>query len=323
VKSTKHLLVLVAVAVVCAGRSSAVAAQLASKDDAVVTSTESGWVLGNSLITYGIGFATDGSLIVQDLRRSGDARSWRPAPTRDTLFRVGDRDLGLSRSDATGFRHVNQEVVDTGSGLELRLTFENLRDGLRARRVYAIYPQIALIETWTELESMQNRSTTVSDLVSLQLTVDGSLVTTVDGLGAPAETGGAFAVQRHAITDSEPVVMEEGGRSTQRYLPFATVASARGTLFVALMWSGAWRMDFVARPGQRTETTAWLSTTSTTVAPNRPVTMPHALLGSASSAGTKARSRRPCTATSSRCCAAAGSWSRSSPTTPGSRPAPT
>jgi alpha-galactosidase len=279
VKSIKNVLVLLAWVAVFVRPCPAAAAQLASKDDAVVNSVDTGWVLGNSLITYAIGFDSNGDLIVQDLRRAGDTRTWRPSPTRDTLFRIGDRDIGLTRSDATGFRHVNQEVVDTGAGLELRLTFEDLRDGLRARRIYAIYPQMPLIEAWTELESMLGRSTTVSDMAPMQLTVDGTGVTTVDGLSGPAETGGAFALQRHVVTDSEPVVMEEGGRSTQRYLPFATVSSARGTLFVGLMWSGAWRMDLIARPGTRTEVTAWLSTTSTTVTPTRSVSMPHALVG--------------------------------------------
>ena len=91
------------------------------------------------------------------------------------------------------------ETADTGAGLELRLVFENLRDGLRVKRVYVAYPQVALVETWTELESMLGRSTTVSDLTPLQVTVDGALITTVDGLGGPAETGGPFALQHRAL----------------------------------------------------------------------------------------------------------------------------
>ena len=269
----------VAFAFVLAAQSPAVAAQLAAKDDAVVSSTDTGWILTNALVTYAIGFDANGDLVLQDLRRTGDTLSWRPSPVRDTVFRIEDRELGLTRNNAAGFRHVGAEVADVGIGLELRLTFEDLRDGLRARRVYAIHPQVALVEAWTELESINGRSTTVSDLVSLQLVVDGALATTVDGLSGPPESGGPFAVQHHVVSEGAPVELEERGRSTQRYLPLVSLASARGTLVSGLMWSGAWRIDLVGKPGGRTELTAWLSSTTTSVTPTRPVTMPRAFVG--------------------------------------------
>ena len=109
-----------------------------------MSSTESGWVLTNARITYAIAFDAAGDLVLQDLRRTGDTLSWRPAAVRDTVFRLEDCEMGLTRNNAAGFRHVGAEVTDTGVGLELRLTFEDLRDGLRARRVYAIHPQVAL-----------------------------------------------------------------------------------------------------------------------------------------------------------------------------------
>ena len=263
---------------VLAAQSPAVAAQLASKEDASVSTTDTGWVLSNALVTYAIGFDAFGNLVVQDLRRTGDTLSWRPSPVRDTVFRVDDRELGLTRNDSASFRHVSADVTDIGIGLELRLTFEDLRDGLRARRVYALYPQVALIEVWTELESMNNRSTAVTDMVSLQLVVDGALATTVDGLG-PAEGGASFTVHHQVISEDAPIALEERGRSTQRYLPMVSLASARGTLVTGLMWSGAWRIDLVGKPGGRTELTSWLSSTTTTVTPTRPVTMPHAFVG--------------------------------------------
>jgi alpha-galactosidase len=255
------------------------AAQLAQKDDIVVHATETGWIVANSQLTYGLVFDATGTLVVQDLRKTGERQSWRPSPVRDTLFRIGDRELALTRNDSAGFRHTGVDVVDTGAALELRLTFEDSRDGLRARRVYALYPQLPILETWTELESLANRSTTVSDLVTLQLVIDGALATTVDGLNAPDETGGAFAVHHRAIGLDESIVMEEFGRSTARYLPIASITSARGTLVAGLIWSGSWRMDLVGRDGARTELTAWMSDTVTTVAPGRPVLMPHAILG--------------------------------------------
>ena len=264
---------------VLAAFSPAAAAQMASKEDVVVSATESGWVVSNALVTYGVGFDGNGDLVVQDLRRTGQTRSWRPAPVRDTLFRIDDRELTLARNNATGFRHVAADVADAGAGLELRLTFEDARDGLRARRIYAIYPQVAVIEAWTELESMNGRSNAVTDLVSLQLVVDGALATTVDGLSGPPETGGAFTVHRHLVSEDSPLVLEARGRSTQRSLPLVSVASENGTLVAGLMWSGAWRMDLVGKPGGRTELTAWLSTTRTSVTPARPVSMPRAIIG--------------------------------------------
>ena len=233
----------VAFVFVLAAQSPAVAAQLAAKDDAVVSSTDTGWILTNALVTYAIGFDANGDLVLQDLRRTGDTLSWRPSPVRDTVFRIEDRELGLTRNNAAGFRHVGAEVADVGIGLELRLTFEDLRDGLRARRVYAIHPQVALVEAWTELESINGRSTTVSDLVSLQLVVDGALATTVDGLSGPPESGGPFAVQHHVVSEGAPLELEERGRSTQRYLPLVSLASARGTLVV--------RADVVRRVAHR------------------------------------------------------------------------
>jgi len=259
--------------------SPALAAQLASKDDATVSSTDTGWVVSNALVTYAVGFDSNGDLVVHDLRRTGDPQSWRPSPVRDTVLRIEDREVGLTRNQAAGFRHVGADVVDVGTGLELRLTFEDVRDGLRARRIYAIYPQVAVVETWTELESINGRSTIVTDLVSLQVVVDGTLVTTVDGLDAPAEEGGSFAVHHHVVSEDASLVLEEQGRSTQRFMPLVTLASARGTLVTGLLWSGAWRIDAVGKPGGRAELTAWLSNMSTTVTPARAVSMPHAIIG--------------------------------------------
>ena len=266
-------------ACVVAVQSTAVAAQLASKEDVVVSSTENGWVVANAFISYAVGFDSNGDLVTQDLRRVGDTLSWRPSPVRDTLFRIDDREMGLTRSNAAGFRHIAADVADVGAGLELRLTFEDLRDGVRARRVYAIYPQVPVIEAWTEFESINGRTAFLTEMVSLQLVVDGGLVTTVDGLSGPAETGGSFSVRHHVITEDTPLVLEEHGRSTQSALPLVALASARGTLVSGLMWSGAWRMDMVGKPGARTELTAWLSNTTTAVTPTRPVSMPHAILG--------------------------------------------
>ena len=259
--------------------SGAAAAQLASREDVTVSTTENGWAVSNALITYAVGFDANGDLVVQDLRRTGDTRSWRPAPVRETLFRLGDREVGLTRSDASGFRHVGVDVPESGPGLELRIVFESARDGMRATRVYKVLPQVAILEAWTELESLNGRSNPVSEMVSLQLTVDGSLVRTVDGLNAPAETGGSFAVHNRLTSQDEPIILEELGRSTARYVPLVTVASARGTLVTGLMWSGAWRMDLVGRPGDRTEITSWQSSTVTAVTPGRSVAMPHAILG--------------------------------------------
>ena len=277
-KFTSSLAALASV-VFLAAPSSARAAQLATRDDVIVATTPTGWSVSNALIKYAVGFDGNGDLVVQDLGTTGDTRSWRPSPRRDTLFRIGDREVGLTRSDASGFRHVDVAARPAGLGLQLRLVFENLRDGLRATRVYAVYPQVAIVETWTELESMLGRSTIVSDLVSLQITVDGRLVTFVDGAVAPAETGGSFTIQRRLVTEDEPVVLDEQGRSSQRALPLVALASASGTLVAGVMWSGAWRIDMQASAGGRTELTAWQASTVTTVMPARPVIMPHAIVG--------------------------------------------
>ena len=121
-------------------------------------------------------------------------------------------------------------------------------------------------------------------------------------------------------SEDAPIVLEEHGRSTQRHLPIVSLASARGTLVTGLMWSGAWRMDLVGKPGGRTELTAWLSEHDHQR--DADAAGDHAARASSAwSRATSRRSRRRCTATSSACCAAAGCSSRSSPTTPGSRPA--
>jgi hypothetical protein len=96
------------------------AAQLASKEDAVISATASGWVVSNALVTYGVGFDAHGDLVAQDLRRTGQSRSWRPSPVRDTMFRIDARELTLARNEATGFRHISADVADVGAGLERR-----------------------------------------------------------------------------------------------------------------------------------------------------------------------------------------------------------
>ena len=246
----------------------------------MVSSTDTGWILTNALVTYAIGFDANGDLVLQDLRRTGDTLSWRPSPVRDTVFRVEDREVGLTRNNAAGFRHVGAEVSDTGIGLELRLTFEDLRDGLRARRVYAIHPQVALVEAWTELESHQwpvhdrERSRSRSSWSSTARWPRRSTVSR----GRRRAAG-----RSRSITTSCPRTRPSSSRSADARRS-ATCRSCRWLRRAArscpgLMWSGAWRMDLVGKPGGRTELTAWLSSTTTSVTPTRTVTMPHAFVG--------------------------------------------
>ncbi len=249
--------------------------------DAYVATDGDGWTIGSSAIAYSVGFDARGLLVARALRLSEGGRSWQPAPQRDSLFRADGGERSLTRSDPRGFRFDRAEVLEAAGGLQLRLVFESAADGLRATRIYAAYPSVSAIEVWTEIEATTGRPVILSELVTLQLVVDGSDLTWVRGLEAPAEAGGAFAVERRTVGEGESAAIEARHRSTQYALPVIAAGGPGGTFFAGLLWSGSWRIDLVGQPGGRVEATLWLPDTETTVSEARPVVLPRAVFGAA------------------------------------------
>ena len=203
------------------GSRRAAAAQLASKDDAVVSTTDTGWAVGNALLTYGVGFDTNGDLVVQDLRRTGDARSWRPmADPRHPVPHRGARDRADPQRRRPASATSTPTSVDTGTGLELRLVFENLRDGLRARRIYADLPagrHHRDLDRARVDAQRAGRGRATWSRCSWSSTAPWSPRSTVST--GPPRPAARSRCSTMSSSDDAPVMLEERGRSTQRYLP--------------------------------------------------------------------------------------------------------
>jgi alpha-galactosidase len=254
---------------------------LVQREDAFIAAEgqDRAWTIGNGQIVYTVGFDGTGRLVAQDLKSGLAGQSWNPARQVDAVFAVDGRTLSLNRSEVGGFALTRSSAGETGSGIELRLVFTNARDGLRATRVYAVYPGTPIIETWVTFESTTSRVVALSNLASLQLVVDGSNVTWVRGLEAPEAAGGGFTIEKRALGSGEKIAIEATGRSTQSALPLFALRSTQGTFFGGYIWSGSWHFDLIGQPSQRLEATLGLGDTSTVASSGHAVDLPHAVFG--------------------------------------------
>jgi alpha-galactosidase len=251
------------------------------RDDSYIAAEgqDTAWTIGNAAMAYTVGFDDFGRLVARELKQAVLGQSWTPARQRDTTFQLDGRDLTLNRSEVGGFTLVGVEATSSPSGIELRLKFTNSRDAVHATRIYAIYPGVPVIETWTVFEATTARIISLSEANSLQMVVDGATLTTVRGQDAPAESGGSFAIERHALNNGDQYPIESTGRSTQTALPLFALRSTQGTFFGGYIWSGSWRIDLIAQARQRLEVTIGLGDTQTVVSTNHPVELPHAFFG--------------------------------------------
>jgi alpha-galactosidase len=240
---------------------------------------DTAWTIGNASLTYTVGFDETGRLTARDLTHVTSAQSWNPARQADTRFQLDGRDLALNRSEVGGFTLTRVETAESGSGIELRLVFTNPRDGVQATRVYAAFPGVPVIETWTAFEATTTRVIALTQPVSLQLVVDGSSLTWVRGQEAPAENGGSFAIEKRVLAQGDEQPLESIGRSTQFALPLFAVRSTQGVFFGGYLWSGSWRIDLIGQARQRLEATLGLGSTETVISSSHPVELPHAIFG--------------------------------------------
>ena len=250
---------------VLAAQSPAAAAQLASKEDAVVSSTDTGWVLTNALVTYAIGFDANGDLVLQDLRRTGDTLSWRPSPgPRHGVPHRGSRDrpdaqqrgrLPPRRRRSGRYRHRPRAAPDLRGFARRPPRPARLRDSSPGRPRRGVDRARVHQRPVHDRERSRSRS-------SWSSTARWPRPSTVSR-GRRRAAG-----RSRSSTTSCPRTRRSSSRSADARRS-ATCRSCRWRRRAArsssgLMWSGAWRMDLVGKPGGRTELTAWLSSTTTT-----------------------------------------------------------
>jgi hypothetical protein len=221
---------------------------MAQRGDSVITSEgqDTSWTIANGSISYTVGFDDSGRLIARGLRNGALGRTWNPSLQTDTVFELEGRELRLNRAEVGGFTLIRAAATESTSGLELRLVFGNGREGVQATRIYAIYPDTPVVETWTVFEATSARSVALSQIAGLQLIIDGAQVTWVRGQEA-TEASPAFTIERQQLANGDRLPLEATGRSTQTALPLFAVRSEQGMFFGGLLWSGSWRIDAGSR----------------------------------------------------------------------------
>jgi alpha-galactosidase len=204
--------------------------------------------------------------------------SWVRSPIADSIIRVNTQTVALgARSAGFALRGVTLDTDD--QRLQLNATFELASASLRVIRHYAIASGSPTFEVWNTYEPL-NESPIVDDLNALQLVVQQGNIRSLTGLkGDNADVAGndVFTLQQQALVGNAVFTIGSEARSSESFVPWIAVDSARDEFYLALMWSGSWSLT-VNRTNNGLSVAAGLGSMSRTLK-GTPVDGPHAVFG--------------------------------------------
>lgn len=275
----RHLASAVAVLWVLQSGISADSETLVTKDAAFVRrdKARNTWTIGNDHLALTVGFDADGEYRLFSLQDSA-GHDWDLGSRPDGFLIVEGAELPLGSRDA-GFALRLADPVVTDTAIRFSLTFELKRFQLSVERTYVIHPQTPVIETWTRIEAAEGAEpVNLSDLNTLDLSVPASTLRYLNGLQAPDDAGGSFALKRRDLEDGNEVTLAAHSRSTEQFLPWMSLVAPEGEFFGGLMWSGAWT-GTAGRDADRIRMRMGLTGMTTVVTHEQPVETPHGFFG--------------------------------------------
>jgi alpha-galactosidase len=245
------------------------------------------WTIGGANIELIVGFdAASHALALQRLSNPSTGSAWDITPGPDVSLTAGSERITLGAGGGTTLTAVDAQATEFG--VRLTFSFEHRGQRLLISRVYACYAGSPTIETWTRVGSSAGDGTALSDLTAWQMTMPLGHVQWLGGLRGDSAGGvvdDAFVVADRDLDPGERIDLGAAGRSSETFVPLVVVNGDGDDFFGGLMWSGAWHAA-LERAGERLRVTLGFPTVSTTVAPSRPLELPHAFFGlSAQAAG--------------------------------------
>ncbi|HJZ75113.1 MAG TPA: glycoside hydrolase family 36 protein [Vicinamibacterales bacterium] len=237
------------------------------------------WSIGSAQVELVVGFDSTRTLTLQRLFNPATGRAWEIGPAAAGGFTAGTERIALTSSGAATL--VSATTRTTQFGVELTFLFEHRGQRLHIARVYACYSASPTIETWARITSTGGDGTAISDFAALQMAMQPGHLQWLGGLRGDAAGGSvedAFVVADRDVEADDHVELGASGRSSETFVPLLWVQHDGDEFYSGLMWSGAWRAD-LSRAGERLQLRFDFPGVTTTVAPSRPLELPHSFFG--------------------------------------------
>jgi alpha-galactosidase len=185
-----------------------------------------------------------------------------------------------SRAAGFVYQDVTTRTIADATALQLDAVFDLPAAGLRITRHYGIASGSPTFETWNTYETSRP-SVALSNLTPFRaLVAPGTLhwLTGLQGENADAAAGGAFTLQEKRLAAGERFFLGADGRSSESAVPMLAIDGPADEFYVALMWSGAWKLE-VGRETTGLSVDLGLGPMTTTVVNGQPLDGPHVLFG--------------------------------------------
>lgn len=217
-------------------------------DATIARDTAAGtWTLaaGGTTLTLALDPSHDFA-ILSLISPSGNA--WTTAAGADTFVRVGNQTMPFG-SRSAGFAYQKVTIDASDRKLQLNAIFTLTSAGLRVTRHYAVVAGSPSFETWTSY-APTGAQTKLADLNALQLNVPAGTIRWLTGLrgdaaGLPDDTADtAFTLEQQTLAVGQQFALGAERRSSEQAVPWFAIDGAQDEFYAALMWSGAWSLDF-------------------------------------------------------------------------------
>ena len=200
------------------------------------------WLIGSSEAPLNVGFARDGTLVLQGLGLA-DAEGVI-VPVADAPIVIDGNEVVLGDLAKQGVRFTGDSSEDYRGGVRLTLRFDAVQARARVERFFVAYPGSPIVETWTEVRRLDaGVPISVRGIAAWRVGVAGREVRWRRGLLMNDASDVAFADEARMVGEGESLSFGAAGRSTEANLPWVTVRTPTGTFFGGLMWSGGWSIE--------------------------------------------------------------------------------
>ena len=226
--------------------SAAAATVVAQASDATIARDAAAgtWALasGGATLTLALDASRDFSVLSLT---SPTGNAWTTAPAVDTFVRIGSQTLAFgSRSAGFAYQGVTIEAGDRR--LQLNATFDLPSGGVSITRHYAVVPGSPSFEVWNSYAPLDSK-VTLADLNAMQLTVPAGTIrwlTGLEGDTADVVNDSAFTLGQQTLAVGQKFAVGAVRRASEQSVPWFAIDGAQDEFYAALMWSGAWSLNF-------------------------------------------------------------------------------
>lgn len=232
------------------------------------------WTIGNNAIQYSIDASNGAANVTQILDPVADV-DWHRADAPDAYVTVNGQRVTIG-SSTTSFSGAS--VQEWWGGVRLDLNYRLASAGLDITRSYAVYPDSAVVESWTTYRAGA-RLVTLADLNNYNLQIADGTFRWMMGATTSDDAGGPFTLGEGGLDDGQVFEMREMRRASETNVPWYAVRAADGRQFFgSILWNGQWQFD-ITRIGDDDRVTLGMPSFQTSLGAGGTLETPHAIFG--------------------------------------------